>query len=143
MTFTYEGNLSTDLDKTRFYVQDTVEDSGPKPGGSNFTDEEIEGVDDITGSWQRTVYALFQTLAAIWTHYVDITIGPRRESLSQVAKSYRDQAKAWAKEHNIMPGIQVAGVIRVDGYSDDITSDDVDTGLEYSRVKLLWTEHTT
>ena len=42
-----------------------------------------------------------------------------------------------------MPGIQVAGVIRVDGYSDDVTSDDVDTSQEYSKIKLLWTEHQT
>ena len=47
----------------------------------------------------------------------------------------------WAKEHGIMPGIQVAGVIRVDGYSDDIASDDVETGTEYARLKLLWTVH--
>ena len=141
MTFTYAGDLSTDLDKTRFHIQDVTEDDGPRPARANFSDEEIEGVDAIAGSWQRTVYTLLQTLATAWSRYADIAAGPRRESFSQIAKGFRDQAAQWAKEHNIVPGTQVAGVIRIDGYSDDIASDDVDTAQEYSRVKLLWTEH--
>ena len=127
MTFTYTGDLSTDLDKTRFYIQDVTEDDGPRPTRANFSDEEIDGVNDIVGSWQRTVYVLLQTLAAAWSRYADIAAGPRRESFSQIAKGFRDQAEQWAKENNIMPGIQVAGVIRVDGYSDDVASDDVGT----------------
>ena len=127
MTFTYVGDLSTDLDKTRFHVQDVTENDGPRPARANFSDEEIDGANDIAGSWQRTVYILLQTLATAWSRYADIAAGPRRESFSQIAESYREQAEQWATENNIMPGIQVAGVIRVDGYSDDIASDDVGT----------------
>ena len=128
MAVNYDDALSTDRDKVRFHIGDTIREDGPRPKGANFTDDEITGVLSIKSTWQRTVY---------------ITAGPRRETLSQVAEGYRKQAAEWAREHNIMPGIKVAGVIRIDGYSDDVTSDDVDTSQEYSRIKLLWTEHST
>jgi len=141
MTFTYAGDLVSDLDKTRFYIQDVTEDDGPRPARANFTDEEIDGVNTIAGTWQRTVYILLHTLAAAWSRYADIAAGPRRESLSQIAKQFRADAATWAKEQNIMPGIQVAGTIKVDGYSDDITSDDVQTATEYDKVRIAWTEY--
>lgn len=141
MAVNYDDALAADRDKVRFHIGDTIREDGPRPKGINFTDDEIAGVLSIETTWQRTVYSLLQTLATMWSRYSDITAGPRRETFSQVAESYRNQAAQWAREHNIMPGIQVAGVIRVDGYSDDIASDDVDTSQEYSRVKLLWTVH--
>ena len=143
MAVNYDDTLATDRDKVRFHIGDTIREDGPQPKGVNFTDGEITGVLSIETTWQRAVYSLLQTLATAWSRYADVTAGPRRESLSQVAEGYRNQAAQWAREHNIMPGIQVAGVIRVDGYSDDIASDDVDTDQEYSRVKLLWTGHST
>ncbi|MBK9003490.1 MAG: hypothetical protein IPM41_06395 [Sphingomonadales bacterium] len=39
MAFTY--NLSTDLGKTRLAIGDTVNGSGPRPAGTNYSDEEI------------------------------------------------------------------------------------------------------
>ena len=141
MTFTYLGDLSTDLDQIRFYIQDTVSGSGPKPSGGNFTDEEITPLLSIAGTVNRTVAALFNTLASVWSQYNDVRAGPRDEKLSQIAEQYRKRAKEWRAEHHIMPGVKPAPIIRVDGYSDDITSDDVITDSEYGRP-LRWLETT-
>lgn len=133
MAITYVGDLSTDRDKVRFHLQDTVEGSGPRPGEGNFTDAELDGLVDLEGTWQRAVAAAFEALAAGWGRYADLTVGPRKENLSQVAKRYQELGKEWRAQYGreTMRRAYVAGVIRVDGYSDDVASDDVDTSSEY------------
>ncbi len=131
MAVTYDDTLANDRDKVRFHLQDTVIDSGPKPGGDNFTDAEIDGLVTLAGSWGGAVASGFEALASAWTKYADLTEGPHKESLSQVAKSYRAQAKEWRDKYGPSTPTRVAGIIKVDGYSDDVTSDDVDTSSEY------------
>ena len=141
MTLTYAGDYSTDLEKTRFHLSDTTTSSGPRPTGANFTDEVLTPLITAQGTWQRAVAVVLDVLATEWSRYSDITVGPRRESYSQIAGNYRKQAAQWRKDYGILPGALVAGVIRVDGYSDDITSDDVDTTSEYARVKIRTWEY--
>jgi len=133
MTVTYIGDLSTDRDKVRFYLQDTVEGSGPKPSEGNFTDAEVDGLIDLEGNWQRAVAAGFEALAAGWGKYADLTVGPRKEALSQIAARYQKLAEDWREKYGTatMRRVYVAGQVRVDGYSDDVASDDVDTSSEY------------
>ena len=120
MTFTYVGDLSTDLDKVRFYIQDTTENSGPKPGNANFTDEELGGLITLEGSWQRGVAAGFEALAASWAFYADRAAGPRREAFSQIAARYQKLAQEWRAKHGATGGgAGYRAVTRVDGYSDD------------------------
>ena len=125
MTFTYIGTLVTDLDKIRFKVQDTASGSGPKPTGTNFTDEEINGLLAIEGTVNQTVAALFEALASIWGHYVDTRIGPRDEKLSQIAERYAKQAKEWRDEYGYGDNattLATGYVTRQDGYSDNINA---------------------
>lgn len=123
MTFTYVGTLATDLDEIRFKIQDTSSGSGPKPSGGNFTDEEIAGLLAIEGSVERTIAALYESLAAIWAHYVDTKIGPRDEKLSQVAQRYQKLATEWRDTYGTgHTTFGTAFATRSDGYSDDITS---------------------
>lgn len=124
MAFTYVGDLSTDRDKVRFYIQDTVADSGPKPSGTNFTDAEIDGLVTAEGSWQRAVAGAYEVLASIWTKFADITAGPHRESLSQVADGYRKQAKEWRDTHGSSSRMTVGWQTRVDGYSQDVAANE-------------------
>ena len=131
MAFTYVGDLSTDRDKVRFYLQDTSEGSGPKPSSGSFTDAEVDGLVSAEGSWQRAVAAGLEVLAAAWAKYADLTVGPRKEALSQIAARYAKQAREWRERVGSASPVYVAGVMRVDGYSDDVTSDDVDTSSEY------------
>lgn len=125
MTFTYDGDLVSDLDKIRFKVQDTVSGSGVKPSGGNFTDEEINGLLTIEGTVNRTVAALYEALHATWANHVDARIGPRDEKLSQKAKNYEKLAAKWRDDYGYgdeATTLVTGFVTRVDGYSDDIDS---------------------
>jgi hypothetical protein len=134
MAFTYDDALTADRDRVRFALQDTEIDSGPKPGNGNFSDNELSGLVTLEGEWQRAVAAGFEALAAIWTQYADLGEGPHKETLSQIAEGHRKSAALWRARSGSVTPARVAGIIKVDGYSDDITSDDVDTSSEYGIV---------
>jgi hypothetical protein len=115
MAFTYVGDLSTDRDKVRFYIQDTVENSGPKPSDGNFTDAEIDGLLTVEGNWPQAVAAAYEVLEAAWAGYADWQAGPRRESASQIAERYGKKAEVWRDKE--LGG--VATLTRTDAYTDD------------------------
>jgi transcription initiation factor IIE alpha subunit len=127
MTFTYVGTLTTDLDKIRFKIQDTVSGSGVKPNNGNFTDEEIAGLLAIEGNnINRTVAALYEALAVAWAKFIDTKMGSRDEKLSQVAANYLKLATKWRDDYGYGSSILVTGfATRVDGYSDDIDSGEI------------------
>lgn len=123
MTFTYNGDLATDLDEIRFKIQDTVANSGVKPAGGNFTDEEIAGLLTHEGTVERTVAGLYEALAVVWANHVDTSIGPRNEKLSQAADRYQKLATKYRSDYGYGSTVLATGfVTRVDGYSDDIDS---------------------
>jgi hypothetical protein len=120
MTFTYLGTLATDLDKVRFHVGDTssATGAGVRPDGTNFTDEELTGLLSVEGSWGRAVAGAFATLAGLFAQQVDITLGPRREALSQAAERYSALSAEWRKIHGYPAAATAAtleaGVIGLD-----------------------------
>ena len=128
MTFTYDATLATDLAKIRLRIQDTTASPlGIKPLGANFTDEEINSVYASEGTIMRTVAALYEILAVAWANFVDTKIGPRDEKLSQVAARYAALAKEWRDIYGFGTStLSVGFVTRVDGYSQDIDSGQVD-----------------
>jgi hypothetical protein len=125
MAFSYDDRLTTDRDRVRFYIQDTVSDSGPKPGGDNFSDDEIDGLVTLEGSWQKAAAGALEVLAALWGQYVDTQVGPRREQLSQTAARYAQMAQQWRSRHGSTAVAGVRHMTRVDGYSDDIDASEV------------------
>ena len=124
MAFTYDDDLSSDRGKVRFYIQDTTDGGGPKPNGANFTDAEIDGLVMAEGSWQKAVAGAYEALAAIWAKFADITAGPHRESLSQVAEGYRKQAMKQREIHGSSSRMTVGWQTRVDGYSQDVAANE-------------------
>ncbi len=138
MAFNYNDALATDRNKVRFNLQDTTESSGPKPGGANFSDAELDGLLNIEDTWQQAVAAAFEVLEAGWSHYADLTVGPRRESLSQIAARFGRNAEKWREQYGYATrvGVKAVGIIKKDGYSDDVPSDDVDASSEYARVTI-------
>jgi len=121
MAFTYAGDLSTDRDKVRFYLQDTILDSGPLPGDVNFTDGEIDGLLTAEGSWQRAVAAGFETLAAAWKRFPTFKADGLTLNRSDIASGYAEQALYWRKAYGVSGGgMGSRAVTRQDGYSDDI-----------------------
>lgn len=125
MAVTYDDTLATDRDKVRFWMQDTVENSGPKPSDGNFSDDEIAGLVTTYGSWQRAVYAALTILANAWRRYPDFrTESGFSVSRTDIADGYHKQALDWAKQYGIPTALRgttagYAAVTRVDGYSDD------------------------
>ena len=121
MTHTYAGDYSTDLEKTRFHIGDPTEDSGPLPTDANFTDEVLTPLITAAGSWQKAVAKLFDTLAAEWSQYSVIWVGPRKEEFDKVSIAYAERAKKWRADYGIKTGTTAGTktVTRKDGYSDD------------------------
>ena len=126
MTFTYLGDGSTNLDRVRFRIQDTVSGSGPRPSGGNYTDEEINGVIADEGDWERGVAGMYEVMAAEYSKYVDISTGPRKEWLSQAAKQFASFAVQWREMYGAgTSSVATNNIIKVDGYSQDIAADEV------------------
>lgn len=130
MSVTYLGTLATDLDKVRFYIGDTsgATNKGVKPDYTNFQDAELNGLITAEGTWQRATAAAFEVLASLFAQQVDITLGSRKESLSQAAGRYAGLAARWRDMYGQSGGSSRAGVrqpTRVDGYSSTIASDEV------------------
>ena len=123
---TYIDTLATDRDKVRFHIQDTTADSGPKPNGGNFSDNELAGMVTLEGSWQRAVAGCFEVLAGLWGQYVDTAVGSRRQSLSQTAERYQKLADQWRKQYGRGgSGVGSRFMTKIDGYSDDVASNSV------------------
>lgn len=136
MTFTYDLTLAdTDLlaySKIRLEIGDTIEDDGVLPQGRNFSDEELAVFYDNEGHHvMRAAAAALEAAAARWARFANISIGPRREDLGKVADTLRAQAQAMRRQYGYgnasgAAGLISAGVIRVDGYSNDVASDGAD-----------------
>jgi len=127
MSFTYDmtttGNALL-ISKVRLELGDTVEDAGVLPTGGNFTDAEILlKLEEYSNDIGQTVGALAAILARRWGPVTDITVGPRREALSQVSKRWQTMAN----ELNPSYASFSIGVQRSDGYSEE-----VDDASEYA-----------
>ena len=114
MAFTY--SLSTDLGKVRLAIGDTVNGTGPRPNGANFSDEEINVY--LTpalaagNSYGRAVSQLLRLLANEWTSKASISIGEYRVDYNNVAANYRTAAAEWERMTDAS-GAQTAGGIAV------------------------------
>lgn len=137
MAFTYTDTLLTDRDVIRFTINDTVSSSGPRPGSgtaTNFTDNEIAGILTVEGTANRAIARCYEILAASWARYGLSEIGPRKEDLKAVSKSYADLAKQWRSDYGYSTSTITNGfVTRVDANSNDIDSGEVDENFFIDR----------
>ena len=124
MSFSYDL-ASADPDtlnvsKVRLEIDDTVYTAGVKPDGTNFTDEEILiWLDREGGDVMRAVASACEVLARGWARVADIAVGPRRESLGQIAQRYADQVKSLRTQYGGGGGVSFSAALsRQDGYSD-------------------------
>jgi len=122
VSFTYNGTLTTDMDKVRFHIGDTTNAAGPKPADVNFTDAELTGLVTLEGTWQRATAAAFENLAALWARHPSFNADGMSSSQSDIAAQYRASAKEWRDRFGTA-GTTSCGssaVTRSDGYSDDL-----------------------
>jgi hypothetical protein len=130
MAFTYSGAPTTDRDRVRFYVHDVTANSGPLPGDANFSDAEIDGLLATEGTWQRSVAAAYETLAAAWRKHPDFTADGLTLRRTAIADGYAEQAKTWRQKYGDA-GSSSSGkagsraMTRVDGYSQDVDNQEV------------------
>ena len=97
MAFTY--NLASvdpaikNISLVRLELGDTALNVGVRPDGSNLTDEELSvWLADEGNDIMNTVARACAALANMWTIVANITVGPRREELGQIAKGWADRA---------------------------------------------------
>lgn len=115
--FTYD--TATDIGKVRLEIGDDAYSAGVKPDGTNFSDEEIQVYIDREGSVMRAVAGLCEALANRWAVVADISVGPRRESLSQVSQGYRDRSQSLRLQYGgAGQGVVSVQPNRVDGFSE-------------------------
>jgi hypothetical protein len=119
MTFTYDFATNAVISRIRLAVGDVTLGTGIKPDGTNFSDEEITAIlTQAGGDIGAATYIFLKSLANMWGTYVDITVGPRKESLSQIAKYYASRAI----DVGIATGLSAKSfstlMTRVDGYSE-------------------------
>ena len=68
----------------------------------------------------------YEVLASAWANYADWGAGPRKESASQIADRYATQAGEWRQRHGASAtGAGTRHPTRADGYSDDVSSEEV------------------
>lgn len=118
MTFSYDsanlsaGGTAQTVSVFRLVLGDTTANSGVRPNGANYSDEELLYFASNGGT-----AALLQALANDWGKLVDTTAGP-------LAKSYSQAARYWQKAADqalLIEGGGYAtfrtGVSRQDGYA--------------------------
>lgn len=87
--------IEANVARVRLALGDTVEGTGILPSGANLSDLEIQVVlDENEADVPRAVGDLCAILARHWAVAADVQVGPRRESLSQVANAWQEQAQA-------------------------------------------------
>lgn len=120
MAFSYDPSLTTDLDKIRRAINDTVENVGALPNKRNFADEEIVAIRQQEDDWRLAVAACFDALAAAWSTEVNFDVMSGSYSNSDPAKRFREAAADYRKRFGHLERIERASTVAFsvrDGYS--------------------------
>jgi hypothetical protein len=138
MTFSYD--LDTSVGQVRLEIGDDDDspDAGVKPNGTNFSDEEITSILDSEGGVVLRAAARFCELLA--RRYVLVAESVKIRDYSIDATKKADYWRELAAELRARAGGAFAGgsaaTVRVDGYSDDIDSQETAaSGSEYWRAR--------
>jgi hypothetical protein len=104
----------------RFFIGDTVSGSGPKPSGVNLSNEEIDALVTLAGSWQSAAALACRGLASSWMNEANsIKIGT-------YSVTYTDRARAYTAKAQELEGgspVSMAGLFSYHGTNSD--GDDV------------------
>lgn len=133
MAFTYSAtNLSSNLAKVRLAIGDTTSGAGPRPDGSNFSDEELNVfITDVLaagGTWRNAVAPVLRILANQYAAAAKATKDAElSEDLTQTAAVLRQQAAAYEGSITLAgaaaSGGFTAGVITYGDYVYEVQSD--------------------
>jgi hypothetical protein len=109
MAFTYDlASLDpaiVTLSRVRIELGDHIANAGVLPDGCNIQDEVINlYLAEHDGDIAATVGAMAGILARHWSTAADVSVGPRRESLSQVSEKWAKQSSGGADGLSSMRG---------------------------------------
>jgi hypothetical protein len=99
MAFSYDDSLSTNRDKMRFHLNDTVEGKGPKPANGNFSNDEIDALLSSEDTWRLAVAAGFEVLASAWSPQTSFSVVNGSFTRSDASKQYLAMAKDWRQKY--------------------------------------------
>lgn len=99
MSFTYDDDLTADIDRVRLSLNDVEEKKGPRPANKNFSNEEINHLLSIEDSWRLAVAAGFELLASAWAKDTSFSVVNGSFTRSEAAKMYADLAKKWRDKY--------------------------------------------
>lgn len=117
MTFSYD--IATQVGQVRLEIGDSTYGTGILPDGTNLSDEEIQFYLTREGGVGAAVAGVCEMLSIRFSNLADIAIGPRRESMSQIAKAYSDRAKALRIQYGGSTGRAFStSPVRTDGFAD-------------------------
>lgn len=92
--------------KVRFELGDTEFQAGVLPDGDNFSDAEIDLYLAQNGNdVEEATTALMLVLSRRWSNLADVQVGPRRESLSQIAKAWQARATEMTSGQSFVTGM--------------------------------------
>ncbi|MDP3937551.1 MAG: hypothetical protein Q8R92_05370 [Deltaproteobacteria bacterium] len=131
MSFTYDGTLGTDFEKVRLEIGDT--DSAAEL----FSDTEIEHKIDDSANLVVAAATLCDILARRFARAYDFETDGQSFKRSQMSKQYAQLARDLRQRS--VEGFVTLATTRVDGYSDDVDYQDVDTGSS-GRVRIGYVE---
>ena len=119
MTFTYDFLDNRNVARVRLAIGDTVENEGVLPGGANYSNEEIETILlEVSNDIDAATFIFLKALSNAWGHYADITIGPRKEALSDIGFHYAKRAQEFGNQTGLSAKSFAVLLQRVDGYSE-------------------------
>jgi hypothetical protein len=129
MSFTYFHDKAnpTERDYVRFIIRDVTKDKGPLPEDANFDDHEIDMFLAIEKTWQGAVAACYEALEAAWIPNPSYAADGYSVSMSHISANFGKAAKHWRRLYGGTAGSsgRAREVIRVDGYSQDVSSIEV------------------
>lgn len=108
MSFTYNPDESTNRDKVRGQIGDTIEGAGPRPttgrsDESNYSNEVIDATITQEQIWQRAVANFFERLASEYAKKATMSATGGGQSTSfqysNVSDMYRKLAADWRKRY--------------------------------------------
>ncbi len=122
MAFSYD--LTTAIGQLRLTIGDNRDGDGVLPDGRNFDDAELLHWLDTTDSATHAAAAALDALAVAWAVRVDMSVGPRSESLSQTSDAYAARASALRSQSGSAQssGSFVGGFRRESSTADEYSS---------------------
>lgn len=146
MAFTYDLTATGDdlvISQIRLEIGDTDNgtDAGVKPNGTNFSDAELTYFYDDEGSVLGGAARACEVLHRMWSRTDEsVRIRDYQITAKQQAENYRNAARDLRERDGSRYKSGSAPATRVDGYSNDVNSQETEPSSEYwqERKTLKW-----